>query len=264
MGSSMPAAPLSEAELDDLAARLAADIANGDHFPAWLVGSLDLDSGLAVQLRLLRRALDAGEELGGWKVGLTSDRARGALGADGRPFGFILASHVFPADAVIDAASIRRPSVEPEFLFTVGRTLEGPDLSPADARAGIEHVAAGFELNERRAGSARPDLPAMAADRMTQWGIVEGTGVDPDDADLDDVVVRMWCDGNDRLTARSADEVDDHWTSIARLVAELDRFGLGLEPGQKLITGALGRFDLAPGQRWRAVFEGIGEVSIQG
>jgi 2-keto-4-pentenoate hydratase len=258
------AAPLSDDQLDDVSQRLASDIANGDHFPAWLVGSLDLDGGLAVQLRLLRRQLDGGEALGGWKVGLTSERARGAFGPDGRPFGFVLASHVFPSGSVIDTAAIRRPAIEPEFLFTVGRRLEGSDLSPAEARAGIERVAAGFELNERRAGSARPDLPTMAADRMTQWGIVEGTGIDAADADLDDVVVRMWCDGNDRLTARSADEVDDHWTSIARLAAELDRFGLGLEPGQKLITGALGRFDLAPGQRWRAAFEGIGEVSIQG
>ena len=263
MASSTPAASHSDAELDDVTERLASDIASGDHCPTWLVGSLDLDSALAVQLRLLRRQLDAGEALGGWKVGLTSDRARGALGADVRPFGFVLASHVFSTGAVIDAASIRRPSIEAEFLFTVGRTLRGPNPAPADVRAGIERAAAGFELNERRAGSARPDLAAMAADRMAQWGIVEGTGIEPDSANLDDVVVRMWCDGNERLSARSADEVDDHWMSIARLVGELDRFGLGLEPGQKLITGALGRFDLAPGQEWRAAFAGVGEVSIR-
>jgi 2-keto-4-pentenoate hydratase len=264
MPSSTPAAPLSNGELDRVADRLASDIANGDHFPSWLAGSLDLDSALAVQLRLLRRQLDGGEALGGWKVGLTSERARRALDADVRPFGFILASHVFPAGTQIDAGAIRRAGIEPEFLFTVGRPLKGSHVSPEEVRAGIGRVAAGFELNERRAGSARPDLVAMATDRMAQWGIVEGTGLDPSGLNLDDVVVRMWCDDNERLSARSADEVDDHWSSIARLVAELDRFGLALEAGQKVITGALGRFDMAPGQRWRAVFEGIGEVSVQG
>jgi hypothetical protein len=47
------------------------------------------------------------------------------------------------------------------------------------------------------------------------------------------------------------------------LLAELDRHGLGLEPGQKVITGALGRLDLAPGQRWRGSFERIGDVEIR-
>jgi 2-keto-4-pentenoate hydratase len=264
MSSPSPATPRSAAELDAVADQLADDIDRGDHFPAWLPGSLDLDSALAVQLRLLRRRLDAGEQLGGWKVGLTSERARRALDADVRPFGFVLASHVFASGASVDAGSIRHAAIEPEFLFTVGAPLNGGGLSADDIRAGIERVAAGFEINERRAGSARPDLAAMATDRMTQWGIVEGGAVDPRAVDLGEVVVHMWCDGNERLVARSADEVDDHWTSIGRLVAELDRFDLGLEPGQKLITGALGRFDMAPGQEWRASFEGIGEVSVRG
>jgi 2-keto-4-pentenoate hydratase len=257
------AARLSDADLDAAADRLVTDIAGGDHFPAWLAERLDLDAALAIQVRLLRRDVDGGEELAGWKVGLTSERARRALGADVRPFGYLLASHVFGSGAEIPASTIRHPSIEVEFLFTLGRPLRGADVTPADARAAVERVAAGYELNERRAGSARPDLVAMATDRMAQWGIVEGDGVHPGDLDLDDVVVRMTCDGEERVCARSGDEVDDHWTSIARLAAELDRYGLGLEPGDKVITGALGRFDLNPGEQWRASFDGIGDVTIR-
>ena len=259
----MTGTPMSEGDLDAVAERLAADIADGDHFPAWLSGTLDLDAALAVQVRLLRRRMGRGEQLAGWKVGLTSDRARRALDADVRPFGFILARYVFTSDAEVVAAAIRHASIEPEFLFTVASRLGGPDLSPDDVRAGIDRVAAGFELNERRAGTTRPDIVAMATDRMTQWGVVEGAGTDPNGLDLDDVEVRMWDNGEERLASRSGDQVDDHRTSIARLVTELDRHGLALEPGQKVITGGLGRFDLLAGHRWRASFEGIGEVAIR-
>jgi hypothetical protein len=41
------ATPMSDADLDAVAERLAADIANGDHFPAWLSKSLDLEGALA-------------------------------------------------------------------------------------------------------------------------------------------------------------------------------------------------------------------------
>jgi 2-keto-4-pentenoate hydratase len=257
------AAAMSDRDLEAVAERLAAAIADGDHFPPWLPGSLDLDGALAVQLRLLHRDLLAAEQLAGWKVGLTSERARRAVGADVRPFGYLLASHVFASGAEIPASSIRHASIEAEFLFTMARPLRGRDVTPVDARAAIDHVAAGFELNERRAGSARPDLVALATDRMTQWGVVEGTGIDPRGVELNDVVVRMWCDDNERVAARSGDEVDDHWNSIARLAVELDRYDMGLQPGQKVITGALARFDLAPGERWRATFDGIGDVTIR-
>jgi 2-keto-4-pentenoate hydratase len=260
----MTSTPLSDAELDAAAERLAGDIANGDHFPGWLSATLDLDAALAVQVRLLRRLQAQGAQLAGWKVGLTSARARAALGADVRPFGFILTGGVLPSGAEVPTSTIRHPSIEPEFLFTIARRLAGPDLSPDDVRAGTGHVAAGFELNERRAGTARPDLVAMATDRMTQWGVVEGSGTDVHGVDLDEVEVRMWCDGEERLATRSRDEVDDHWTSIARLAAELHRHGVALEPGQKVITGGLARFDLTAGQRWRAVFDGIGDVEIVG
>lgn len=252
-----------DVDVDVVARRLWTDIQRGDHFPGWLAGQLDLESALAVQVRLLGEQQRSGERLSGWKVGLTSERARRALGSDTRPFGYLLASHTFRSGDHIDAAAIRHATIEPEFLFTVGRRLAGADLDPGEVRVSIDRVAAGFELNERRAGSARPDLALMAADRMTQWGIVEGGGVDPRDVgDLDPVQVRVSCDGVERLAVRGGDEVDDHWRSIARLVGALHRHGLALEPGQKVITGGLGRFDLAPGQRWRAEFDGVGVVEV--
>ncbi|MFZ8914688.1 MAG: hypothetical protein ACO2YP_08875, partial [Pseudomonadales bacterium] len=38
----------------------------------------------------------------------------------------------------------------------------------------VSGVCAGFELNERRPGSAEPDFFAMVTDCLTNWGIVHG------------------------------------------------------------------------------------------
>jgi 2-keto-4-pentenoate hydratase len=45
-------------------------------------------------------------------------------------------------------------------------------------------------------------------------------------------------------------------------VSGLAAHGRALEPGHKVITGAFARFDAAAGQRWRAVYDGIGEVEV--
>src|SRR6202008_3368656 len=117
--------------------------------PEWLKG-LSLEQALEVQLGLLAQRQSAGEALAGWKVGLTSNRARTALGVDARPFGYLLASRVFPSGARVAAADIAKPSLEPEMCFTIGRRLAGGEVTREAIAAGIEHVSAGFELNERR------------------------------------------------------------------------------------------------------------------
>ena len=250
-------------ELEVLTQRLWDARQAGDYSPAWLNGALTLDRALAVQLGLLERKLAQGERLAGWKIGLTSARARGLLGVDARPFGHLLASRVFATGARVDAAAIEIPSIEPELCFTLARRVAGTQVSRDEIAGSLARVAAGFELNERRKGSARPDFCALVTDCLTQWGIVEGGGV-PLGAGLDLGSVRctLLRDGVKVYEGVSRDELDDHLESLRRLVVALAAYDLALEPGQKVITGAFARFDAAAGQSWRAVYAGIGEVEV--
>jgi 2-keto-4-pentenoate hydratase len=235
---------------------------SGDYCPAWLNGALTLEQALEVQLGLLQRKLARGERLGGWKVGLTSERVRKGLGVDARPFGHLLASRVLASGARVRAADIAHPSIEPELCFTIGRRLASAAPSREDIAGAIARVSAGFELNERRPGSARPDLPAFVTDCITQWGIVVGGGVALADVDLPGVRCELYRDGERVYTGVSRDELDDHLESLRRLATGLAAHGRALEPGQHVITGAFAREDAAAGQRWRAVYQGVGEVEV--
>ena len=263
-GAAHPA-PVDAGDRDtraDLVERFWQAVQAGDHAPEVLLGRLDLDAALTAQLRVLRSRLEAGERLGGFKVGLTSERARRTIGADVRPFGYILAHRVLRSGATVDSTSIRRGSVEPELCFTLARRLTGP-VSPADARAAVSRVAAGFELNEARPGSARRDLGLLVADDLTQWGIVEGSGVEVGpDTDLSGVECTLERNGKVVYRGVSRDELDDHFASLARLAEVLGRHGQALEPGYKVITGAFARNEMVAGDEWRATYSGVGEVAI--
>lgn len=248
-------------DLEGLTERLWRARQAGDYAPAWLNGSLDLSQALEVQLGLLERELEQGAQQAGWKVGLTSERARRALGVDERPFGYVL-RHL-QSEARLPTAELSHPSIEPELCFLVGRRIAGPRRSRQEVARAMARVAAGFEINERRPGSARPDFCSMVTDCLTQWGVVEGDGVAFGDApEVAGVRCTLHRDGEQVYAGVSRDELDDHLGSLSRLATILDAHGRALEPGQLVITGAYSRFDVRAGQHWRADYEGIGSVEV--
>lgn len=255
---------MTQPALGDIAARLWNSRQAGDPFPEWLNGALTVEDALATQLLLLEREQARGEQLAGWKIGLTSPRARAALKADARPFGYILARRVFAAPAIVEASSISGPAIEPELCFTFGRALSGAAVTRDDVKAALDSVSAGFEINEARRGSARPDLPALVTDRLTNWGIVMGNGVTVAQAgDLGAITCRLECDAGTMYEGVSRDELDDHFDSLTALVRALGRHGRGVDAGQRVITGAFTRREAKPGQHWRAIYSGIGEVEVR-
>lgn len=264
---------LTAAQLDDLAPRLWAAVQEGDRFPPMLEG-VSYDEGLALQVRLLRLHQAEGAVLAGWKVGLTSARAREQFGGvDVRPFGYLDADHVLASGASVEVAAIPRAAVETELCFTIGERLFGRDLTGDEVRDALATVSAGYEINQRQPGTLRPDLAMGAAARMYNWGIVEGSGGSPADLhragfDLADVEVSMSWAGADGvatpvLRQRAGDHVDDHYVSIGLLARALADYDLALEPGQKIITGAVGRFPAEAGQTWRSEFSGVGTVEVR-
>lgn len=247
--------------MSDLARQLLEARAEGDHFPDIVVGALDLPAALDLQLAVLQEKLDGGASIGGWKVGLTSEASRKRLGADERPFGFVLSDRVFESGVTIESASIRELSIEAEMCFTVGTDVGNTDITPDEIFRYVTGVSAGFELNEARPGSNRPDFFAMVTDCLTNWGIVAGEPITPPSAaELSATVIRMERNGDTVFNGTSSDFVDDHAVSLCRLVEQLARHGQMLRAGQKVITGAFARFPANPGDHWRATFEGIGHV----
>ena len=238
-------------------------VTDGHYDPAGLGEDLSVDDGERLQLALLDRWCDEGEALGGWKVGLTSGRSRDAFGAGIRPFGFILAGRILDSGASVQAERIHRCGIETELSFRIGRELAGSAVTPRQAFAAVDAVAPAFEINERRidAGAAPG---ARVADDLAQWGIVVGDDTEPvpGDFDFEALLVEMVFNGELVDSVAAKGNIDDHFVSIARLAQELDKFDLGLEPGQRVITGAYTRHQVQASGQWEGRFGSLGGVTV--
>ncbi len=227
-----------------------------------LSGSITVEEGEGIQLAVLDRWRAQGLELGGWKVGLTSGQSRNAFGPGIRPFGNVLKQRIFTSGAQIPAASIPNLGLETEVCFRIGARLQGKDVTAAEARSAVAAVMPAFELNQKRTDGGA-DSGVRVADNLSQWGIVIGPELALVNApDLASIVVTQHLDGALQETVHAAGHIDDHFASLAALARELSKFGLALDAGMHVITGAFTRSNNAGTGTYVGSFSGLGEVTV--
>ena len=224
--------------------------------------SVSRGEGLRLQLENLSYHERRGQQVGGWKVGMTSGPNRDRMGVGFRPFGYILQSRAFRSGASLGHQQIRSPAVEPELAFQLGYPANGRDIEPASIARVITAVAPAFEVVESRI-SPRSAHGLQIADNLNQWGIVIGRPTIWNEAcRASKVRVDLWEDGKSALSVGPGFSIDEPLDSISIMCRILNSYGRRLEPGQWIITGAFARVPVkAPGV-WTATFSEIGSVTV--
>jgi 2-oxo-hept-3-ene-1,7-dioate hydratase len=225
-----------------------------------LSGSVpDIDSALRLQLLVLRRFVQAGDSLAGWKAAFTGAGSQGMLGEDIRPFGYLLASRIWQSGDRLAQSGPGPSEIEPELAFQLATPLDGK-VSPEDVRSAVTSVAPAFELNQSRL-APNSGVTTMIADGVSHWGLVVGEQAKARPG-MNRVRVKLWCNGELRSDTVPGENLEEPFTAIAKVTYLLARYGLRLEAGQRIITGSFGRQPIAGPGSWKAEFEGVGAVSV--
>jgi 2-keto-4-pentenoate hydratase len=220
---------------------------------------LSLKEGQQCQLALLQRWLDQGEQLGGWKIGMTSGANRNSMGDGIRPFGFILASRIKTAADKLSVSALHRGQVENELCFLIGSEL-GAGATAASAFAAVEAALPAFEINQKRL-PAGVSAGLRVADDLSNWGIAIGEPAAAAE-NLDNLTVTLSSEDGVIEQVASAGHIDNHYESLAILANTLADYGHSLQPGQYVITGAYGKTPFAPGTYRGHFDQGIGDVTV--
>jgi 2-keto-4-pentenoate hydratase len=230
-----------------------------EYFPPGYTDRLSLDEAYHIQLALIERRCAAGERQIGWKVGLTSKPIQQQFGFHEPCFGCILETR--PSGHTFAAAELIKPGFETEICVRLGRPLAG-DVSREEAAAAIAAVHPSFEITETRGDPGQ--IALMLADNAQQRSVILGDPVVLTPAPrLDEVEARVELNGAVVATGVGAAVLDHPLNSVAWLARKLGEYGRSLRAGELVMTGSLVRqFPLAPGDRARASFSGIGTVEV--
>ncbi len=208
-------------------------------------GLVDVAQAYAVQQRWHALRLGAGEQRVGRKIGLTSAAMQAQLGVSEPDYGSLWASRHVPqaggrAEVAFDV--FLQPRVEGELVFLLGRPLRGPHVSVQDVLAATEAVTCGIEIIDSRIADWRIKITDTIADNASFGGFVLGpwsTRARHEDLRLVGMVLSH--NGQAATEGVGAAALGHPARAVAWLANKLAEFGEGLEEGDVVFSGSLGR-----------------------
>jgi 2-keto-4-pentenoate hydratase len=226
---------------------------------------LTLEDAYLVQQGVVRRYLDDGDRIVGYKLGLTSRPMQEMLGVGSPDFAPVMASHVHTDGAAVRAADYIAPRLEAEIALVLGEELAGPDCTPLDVVRATSGVVAALELVDSRIADWKITLVDTVADMASSGAIVvSGRPVPVDEVDLRLLGMAFTRGGQVIATGAGAAALGDPAAAVAWLVRTLHPFGAVLPAGALVMTGALhAAVPIAPGETYRAEFDHLGPVTVR-
>lgn len=222
-----------------------------------------VDAAYEVQRINTQVRLAAGDRLVGHKIGLTSPQVQRQLGVEQPDFGALFASMQLADGDTVPLRGALQPRVEVEVAMVLGAPIESTTATAAEVAAVVDHLLPAIEVVASRIAQWDIDIVDTVADNASSgMFVLGGTPVDPASVDLPAVAMTMRCNGVVASTGTGAACLGDPYNAAAWLARRMAELGEPLQPGEIILTGALGPMvDLAPGDRVEAEIIGIGTVT---
>ncbi len=240
-----------------------------DSIPPKLIPE-SIDIGYQVQDAMVKRlCISERTSPGGYKIALTNPVAQTMLGIPHPVYGRLLRSRLLKDRAVIAAKDYVSRIVEAEFAFEIALGVPASHI-PYTASSIKDYIGAvhpAIEIADNRLPTLN-DVSAqiLAADNAIHGCLVLGEPVeDWQDIDLATTGVTLEVNEKKMRTGTGKNVLDHPLNALAWLADILPDYGLGLSPGNYVTTGLAtdSPYEAQAGDRLRATFEGLGEVSMR-
>lgn len=208
------------------------------------LGELSVEEAYEVQAMVVKRRIQRGERVVGWKVGATSQGIQELLRGvtDGPIFGCMTTRSIHTNGSGIAASKFCAPAFEGEIAFIMERPLKGPGITIADVARATYGVVASVELVDSRIKVNGGDFKNIIADNSGHAGIILGPTVRPV-TDLDLRLEGVMITKNGRLlgSACGCEALGNPMNVVAWLANKLAQFDRQIAEGEIITTGSLGQ-----------------------
>jgi 2-keto-4-pentenoate hydratase len=235
--------------------------------PSAAFPDLTVDEAYAVQRQITEHHAQAGRQVTGRKIGLTSHAIQSQLGVDQPDFGVLFDALTFRSGDRVSMRSLHAiaPRLEAEIGFVLTTPLSGPGVTARDVRDATAGVLPVFELIDSRVRDWRITLVDTVADNASSLGAVLGDHVTlPDAGPLPATMMTLARDREVQVAGNGDAVLGDPAEAVAWLANELGRRGDMLPAGEAILSGALSAaVDAIPGHYVADFGPLLGTVTIE-
>jgi 2-oxo-hept-3-ene-1,7-dioate hydratase len=232
--------------------------------PSALFPDIKFEDSYAISAEVARRTRQAGSQLIGYKVGLTSLAMRRASGIDEPDYGYLYDHFLIDEGAQVLHADYCVPRVELELAFVLGAALQGPGIGILDVLRATEYVLPAIEIIDARVDEPRKIFDTIADNGAGAGLVLGGLPFQPDDVDLRMVPGVLYRNAQIEETGLSCGVMGHPAHAVAWLANKLAGLDIALEAGQILLAGSFVRpVWVEVGDTLRADFGALGSIAIQ-
>jgi 2-keto-4-pentenoate hydratase len=227
---------------------------------------MTVEQAYAIQLEgvAIKREREA-RKIVGKKIGLTSIAMQKLIGVNEPDYGHLFDHMLVREGEPIPSSRLLLPKVEGEVAFVLNKTLKGPGITLADVLRATEGVMASIEIVDSRVRDWKINLADTIADNASSARFVVGSRlVSPREVDLRLVGMVLEKNGEIINTGAGAAVMGHPAASVAWLANKLGEFGIALEEGEIILSGALtAAVDARAGDSFLISFQGLGTVGLR-
>ena len=232
---------------------------------------MGMDDAYAIQKAWIDLKLARGASISGYKIGLTSRAMQQAMNIDTPDYGVLLDEMAFSDGASITASEFLDPRIEAEFGFVMKKPLYGEDVSLAAVLDATDYVVPALELISARSTRTDPETGYTRnvfdtiADNAANAGYICGdTQIDPLEVDLRYAGALLYVDGSIEESGLGGAVMEHPGHGIRWVCKRFAPHGIGLEPGQFVLSGSFTRpVAVQAGTNIRADYGEQGEINVQ-
>ncbi|MCL6626236.1 MAG: fumarylacetoacetate hydrolase family protein [Alicyclobacillus shizuokensis] len=260
---------MSDAKLDALTETLADTLWEAERYGRPIAPltaehpNLTQEQAYQIQIRNIQRKRTYGDEVVGYKVGLTSRPMQEMLGVHQPDFGHLLRSMRYGTGQVVDFPLLQ-PKVEAELAFVLRSDLDGRDVTVQDVLAATDYVLPAIEIIDSRIADWRIQLADTIADNASSGCFALGEMATPvTGRNLAGVGGVLRVNGEIVQTGAGAAVLGHPARAVAWLANTLTSLGTTMRAGDVVLSGAISAaVPVRPGDRVSVSFGRLGRVDI--
>ncbi len=236
----------------------------GDPIPVLSIDYPAMDTAMAYQVQkaYIQKKLRT-DVLAGFKAGLTSKGGQARFKVSEPLAGALFESGRLTSQVIL-GSQLHRPMVETEIGFVIGSTLDTPLKNTEELKKAVKAVMPVIEVPDLGFADMKQlkGVDIIAANVSSKY-FIPGPTRARNTVDLNQVSVTLLRDGELVNQGLGKDASGDQWQAALWMVNKMIDQGWTIEPGQLLITGALGK--MIPGKpgKYTADYGTLGMIQFE-